>query len=68
MTPVACRTPCTVDDFDEEEQGERVLRYDNPCSCCPGCYIQLEEGEECGKDSSTLCISGLKCVNNKCTA
>ncbi|KAG5878739.1 hypothetical protein JTB14_021779 [Gonioctena quinquepunctata] len=48
--------------------GEYVIRYDNPCACCPGCYIELQEGEECGKDTiTTICVRGLKCVNNKCT-
>ncbi|KAG5878737.1 hypothetical protein JTB14_021777 [Gonioctena quinquepunctata] len=50
-----------------QEGGPWVLRQ-NPCHCCPGCYVEKKAGEECGKDSSTLCVEGLKCVNNKCTA
>ncbi|XP_074036354.1 uncharacterized protein DDB_G0272420-like [Leptinotarsa decemlineata] len=50
-----------------QERGPWVLRQD-PCECCPGCYIERKEGEECGKGDSTICVEGLKCVDHKCQA
>ncbi|KAG5878736.1 hypothetical protein JTB14_021776 [Gonioctena quinquepunctata] len=50
-----------------QDLGPWVARQ-HPCTCCPGCFVEKKKGEECGRSFSTICVEGLKCVDNQCTA